>query len=525
MLINIMVFFQAMFTHDMAESNQREITLQGIEPDILELLINFAYTGRVRITSCNVQALHIGAAFLQLRCICDACSAYLIKRLNAQNVLNIRSYAHAVGADSLVLAADTFINKHFMVVRNSEDFHNLSLEEVADILSRDNLHVPSEEPIFDTILSWVRRENESRGPAMAQLLSIVRLPLLKPHFITDRVASEDLVKNDLRCRDLVDEAKDYHLMPERRPLLQSFRTKPRCCDDSPGMIFAVGGLTNSGDSLSTVETFDPVTLKWSHIEPMSTLRSRVGVAVTERKLYAIGGFNGHERLKTVEVFDPDRRKWSQVASLNNKRSALGASVVLDKVYVCGGYDGISSLSSVECYDPHDDTWVQVTPMLKQRSAAGTAVIDGRIWVMGGHDGMSIFNSVEYFDAEIDQWTMSIPMLSRRCRLGATAVSGKIYVAGGYDGAQFLRTVEMFDPVKSEWTQLPPMNIKRSRVALVANMGRLFAIGGYDGISNLSSMETLDLKDPEAQWKFGPSMIAHEGGVGIGVIPIIPMELC
>ena len=43
--------------------------------------------------------------------------------------------------------------------------------------------------------------------------------------------------------DLVDEARDYHLMPERRSLLQSFRTKPRRCKDVAGVIYAVGGQT------------------------------------------------------------------------------------------------------------------------------------------------------------------------------------------------------------------------------------------------------------------------------------------
>jgi kelch-like protein 18 len=61
-----------------------------------------------------------------------------------------------------------------------------------------------------------------------------------------------------RCRDLVDEARDYHLMPERRALMQTFRTKPRCCNDITGLIYAVGGLTNTGDSLSTVEMIDPM---------------------------------------------------------------------------------------------------------------------------------------------------------------------------------------------------------------------------------------------------------------------------
>lgn len=45
---------------------------------------------------------------------------------------------------------------------------------------------------------------------------------------------------------------------------------------------------------------------------MNSIRSRVGVAVMNRMLYAIGGFNGHDRLRTVEVFDPDQNKWTEV---------------------------------------------------------------------------------------------------------------------------------------------------------------------------------------------------------------------
>lgn len=50
----------------------------------------------------------------------------------------------------------------------------------------------------------------------------------------------------LYSRDLVDEAKDYHLMPERRPHLPAFRTRPRCCTSIAGLIYAVGGLNSAG---------------------------------------------------------------------------------------------------------------------------------------------------------------------------------------------------------------------------------------------------------------------------------------
>lgn len=62
-----------------------------------------------------------------------------------------------------------------------------------------------------------------------------------------------------------------------------------------------------------------------------------------------------------------------------------------------------------------------------------------------------------------------------------------------------------------------MNTKRSRVALISNMGKLWAIGGYDGVSNLSTVEIYDPKTNA--WTYGSPMWAHEGGVGVGVIPI------
>lgn len=69
--------------------------------------------------------------------------------------------------------------------------------------------------------------------------------------------------------------------------------------------------------------------------------------------------------------------------------------------------------------------------------------------------------------------------------------------------------------KFRWTYVAPMNAQRSRVALTANMGKLWAVGGYDGISNLVSVEVYD--PVSNTWNYAASMVAHEGGVGLGVI--------
>ncbi|KAG0720951.1 Kelch-like protein 18 [Chionoecetes opilio] len=469
-LAAVIPYFHAMFTHDMVESKQMEITMQGIDP-----------------------------------------------RLYPNNVLGIRTFADTLACWSLVEACNRYLQKHFVDVSMCEEFLSLLLPEVREIISRDELNVQSEENVFEAVMSWTKRDLDHRSDSLPELLTKVRMPLLTPQYLTDRVGTENLIRSSHECRDLLDEAKDYHLMPERRPLLQSFRTRPRCCNDIVGLIYAVGGLTKSGDSLSTVEVYDPIVGRWQMAESMSMLRSRVGVVVMKKKLYAIGGYDGIDRLATVEVFDPVSKCWSKVCPMNCKRSAVGAAVLNEQLYVCGGYDGVASLNTVECYHCDTNKWIMVASMTKHRSAAGVVAFDGHVYAIGGHDGLSIFDSVERYDPTTGQWTPVTPMLSKRCRLGAATLNGKLYVCGGYDGSTFLRTVEVYDPINSKWSFIAAMNVTRSRVALVANMGRLYAIGGYDGVSNLS---TVEVYNPEQdQWEFITSMCAHEGGVGVGVIPL------
>lgn len=46
----------------------------------LETLINFAYSGRISINVNNVQSLLIGASFLQLKWVRNACATFIKER-------------------------------------------------------------------------------------------------------------------------------------------------------------------------------------------------------------------------------------------------------------------------------------------------------------------------------------------------------------------------------------------------------------------------------------------------------------
>lgn len=58
----------------------------------------------------------------------------------------------------------------------------------------------------------------------------VRLPLLPVEFLTGTVAKDEMIKGNLSCRDLMDEARNYHLHLSNKVVLDfeySVRTVPR----------------------------------------------------------------------------------------------------------------------------------------------------------------------------------------------------------------------------------------------------------------------------------------------------------
>lgn len=70
-------------------------------------------------------------------------------------------------------------------------------------------------------------------------------------------------------------------------------------------------------------SYDPTEDKWSLAQSMAYKRLGVGVAVVNRLLYVIGGFDGQERLRTVECYHPENNAWSLVTPMNVGRSGAG----------------------------------------------------------------------------------------------------------------------------------------------------------------------------------------------------------
>ena len=88
------------------------------------------------------------------------------------------------------------------------------------------------------------------------------------------------------------------------------------------MLYIIGGRNNtSSGNIDTpsVERYDPLRDEWRPVKSLSVPRNRLGVAVCEGCIYAVGGGNGNSCHVSVERYDPKQDEWIMLMPLNFPR--------------------------------------------------------------------------------------------------------------------------------------------------------------------------------------------------------------
>lgn len=496
-------YFKAMFTGGLKECDMSHVKLQGVCPTTLARILQFMYTGIIRVTEVTVCQLLPAATMFQVPDIINACCVFLERQLDPSNVIGIANFAEQHGCKELHEKANQFIEQHFTQICQEEEFFQLSAMQLVALVKKDALNVQDEQDVYQAVLQWVKYDEENRRPKMEHILQAVRCQYLTPAFLSKQMKSCDLLKKLPQCQKYLAQIfKDMTLhkkpcVKERTPntprviyiaggylrysldILEAFNaddktwtqlaklTVPRSGLGGAflkGMFYAVGGRNNApGSSYDSdwVDRYHPVLDQWRPCCPMTTPRNRVGVAVMDGYLYAVGGSSGSDYHSSVERYEPDEDRWTLVRPMQYKRLGVGVAVVNRMLYAMGGYDGINRLNSAESYHPENDEWTPISPMHVARSGAGVATLNNCVYVVGGYDGSKQLNSVECYDTEKDTWEFRAPIRISRSALSLTVLDGKLYAMGGYDGTSFLSIVEVYDPTKDVWEEGEPLTSGRS----------------------------------------------------------------
>ncbi|OEL16008.1 F-box/kelch-repeat protein, partial [Dichanthelium oligosanthes] len=136
------------------------------------------------------------------------------------------------------------------------------------------------------------------------------------------------------------------------------------CAEVNGVIYVAGGLGPDGDSLSSVEAYNPQQNKWILIQSLRRPRWGCFACGFNGKLYIMGGRSSFTigNSRSVDVYDPDRHAWEEI---KRGRVMVTSHAVLDKRLFCVEWKNQRSLAT---FDPADNSWQRIPVPLSGSSS-------------------------------------------------------------------------------------------------------------------------------------------------------------
>uniref|UniRef100_A0A674CLL1 Kelch like family member 10 n=1 Tax=Salmo trutta TaxID=8032 RepID=A0A674CLL1_SALTR len=441
-------YFRALFTSGWNNIEKRVYSIPGVNPDMMRLIIEYAYTRSVPVTAENVEPLLAAADQFCILGIVRACCDYLEAHLCLQNCIGICKFADFYSCPDLRRRAYLFILHHFEMVRFSEEFMELSLAQLCDIIKKDDLNVKQEDVVFEAVLRWINHSPQDRKAHVSVLLPKVRMALMTADYFMNNVKNNTLVKDNDDCKPIIISAlKAMYDLNINGPSNTDFRnplTRPRL---PYAILLAIGGWSG-GSPTNGIEAYDARADRWVNVtREEESPRAYHGAAYLNGFVYCVGGFDSVDYFNSVRKFNPVTRTWHQVAPMHSRRCYVSVAVLDGCIYAMGGFDGYVRLNTAESYEPETNQWTLIAPMHEQRSDASATTLHGKA-----------------YNPLTNTWRTVPTMFNPRSNFGIEVVDDLLFVVGGFNGFTTTFNVECYDEKTEEWYDAHNMGIFRSALS-------------------------------------------------------------
>ncbi|XP_042079156.1 kelch-like protein 10 [Haplochromis burtoni] len=485
-LCNCSAYFRDLFCYKPLPSN-KVYNFPTVSPKAMSLILEYAYTQSVVVTEDNVLELLVEADNFIVTGVIQACCDFLERKLCVNNCVSICNLAHLHNCPDLSGKAYLYILHHFEEVGAlSLEFLQLSVQQLSDLIEKDELNVKQESTVFEAILRWINYSPVERGCDMPALLKQVRLLLMPTEYLVDTVSRNDLVSSSPACMNMVTTAiKMLNESNMERPLTQTRLPSE--------VLLAVGGWVSHFPSdkieLYNVRADHWVPLSWRHNASLGFY----GCAYLNGCVYCIGGFDFISYSSHVRRFSLTSQTWTEVGSMHEERGFLSVATLNGCIYAMGGCRNQKKLKTAERYEPDTNQWTMIASMHKPRTEAGAATLHGKVYICGGLTGDEPLSCAESYNPDTNQWTLITPMETGRTGGAVVAYNDEIYVVGGFNGITQLRSVIAYDPRTRHWRNVAPMLHPRKNFGIAVLEDQLYVVGGFHNGGSFCNVECYDEK--------------------------------
>lgn len=492
------------------EGKIQEINLENHQAEIIILIISYFYGQNIKIGPKNVKKLLEKADYFQIDTLKKICEVRMCKMVSSENCLDFYEFSKIHNLNKLLDIAWDLCMKEATLVVKSRQFLELSVDQLINFLSADDLNIEKEESIFAMIQTWLEYDIEHRKIEIRKIIEsgALRLGLLSGPFLygdfenymtkyEDPSWVDSMTKPCIKYILSSDETKSSSVGSN---LIDPKLLKPRMyCGTVPTLV-VVGGINETSrivkmHALQKIKRKSGEKYKWYPLPDITTKHSQAHsylVSVLDNNIYITGGHHSSMiTLNTVSMYNTHLNKWIQVASLNHDRERHAGISLEGELYVAGGL----FTSSQNALNNNNN----------RKSNGSTHGNNDKNSSINQKEKPSVLSSVEKYSPKKlgDRW-WKITDLPHKCYSPGMAAYGmKLYVVGGV-GLQketsisggpgqirklVLSKVQIYDTTKNQWTvsniteQLARLScaVRENKIYLLANNQKL--VQKYDMKTN------------------------------------------
>ena len=216
-----------MFTGNFKESTENPVLLSGVSHIGLKVILDVIYTGKLDLSTNNVQYVLPIAHLLQMTEIVEQSGNFMANNVNAENCLNFLQSAEKYELEKCVKSADRYLLNNFVEISENPGFLELSKESVRRYLSHDDLMTNGQEiEVFRCAKKWLDG-NWDKMDNIYDIIKHVRFPRMSVGTLMDQILKESMIESNLECRNMVLEALRYHTDVHKQPLQEGPQFRAR----------------------------------------------------------------------------------------------------------------------------------------------------------------------------------------------------------------------------------------------------------------------------------------------------------
>lgn len=219
-------YFRKLFTENCAES---EIELNETDPQTFSLMLKYIYSQEFEITSKeDIVSLMTTSELFDLNGMACSIESFILEKVaEVGNIFELFSFLRKGSHTKLLAHVEQFILNDWSKVTDMENFLNLPLDILKEIVSMSNLFAQEEADITKVCIKWIAHDVQSRLQYMPSIIpALCRSMAMK---INDDVKMEN-VKKDLSCDKVVQHNLDrlltsYNPIKTIKPDTSSYSNK------------------------------------------------------------------------------------------------------------------------------------------------------------------------------------------------------------------------------------------------------------------------------------------------------------